>query len=268
MCELPGVFTATKKNGTIYYRSSITFRNKHISLGSFETKDLAHNCYRLAKEIVTSSLGVMDYKSSYPISFDKWVILVNFRDNHYYFKNPIYMFKKYFIYYLSLEEELYFDIEDLFYYSSHKIHKRNGYYFVNDFGMQINILSRYKIKNHAVLNRDYKFIDGNDHNFRYDNIEVINPYYGVIKEETLQTLSYKAVININGTYIIGRYDDVITAAIAYNKSVDFLKNYHISDKSYPLNYIEGMTKEAYVKRYKQTPISKKILALFNKASMD
>ena len=36
MKNLPGVFKAQKKNGDIYYRSSITFRSKHISLGSFD----------------------------------------------------------------------------------------------------------------------------------------------------------------------------------------------------------------------------------------
>ena len=35
-----GVYTATKKDGTLYYRSSITFQNKHISLGSFSSEKL------------------------------------------------------------------------------------------------------------------------------------------------------------------------------------------------------------------------------------
>ncbi len=33
-----GVYAATKKDGTQYYRSSITFKSKHISLGSFPTE--------------------------------------------------------------------------------------------------------------------------------------------------------------------------------------------------------------------------------------
>ena len=32
-----GVYIARKKNGEIYFRSSITYRNRHISLGSFQT---------------------------------------------------------------------------------------------------------------------------------------------------------------------------------------------------------------------------------------
>ncbi len=183
MSTLPGVYTAKKKNGTVYYRASVTYKNKHISLGSFDTAELAHECYRQAKLITTSNLGVMDYSKDIVMPFDKWVILINYRDTSYYFKNPIYLHKKYFIYYLSREEELYFDIEDLFYYSTHKILRRDGYYFVNDYGMQVNILSRYKIKNHAIEGKDFLFIDNNNHNYRYDNIEVVNPYYGVSLEE-------------------------------------------------------------------------------------
>ena len=35
---LTGVFTAKKKDGTIYFRASLTYRNKHISLGSHENQ--------------------------------------------------------------------------------------------------------------------------------------------------------------------------------------------------------------------------------------
>ena len=31
---LPGVYLATKKDGTVYYRSSITYRSKHLSYPS------------------------------------------------------------------------------------------------------------------------------------------------------------------------------------------------------------------------------------------
>ena len=36
-----GVYTAYKKDGTVYYRSSITHKNKHISLGSFSSENEA-----------------------------------------------------------------------------------------------------------------------------------------------------------------------------------------------------------------------------------
>ena len=42
----PGVYSAQKKDGSTYYRASITFRMKHISLGSFPTSELAGRAYR------------------------------------------------------------------------------------------------------------------------------------------------------------------------------------------------------------------------------
>ena len=50
----PGVFSASKKDGTIYFRSSFTYKNKHISLGSFSTEKDAHKAYLEATEIMTS----------------------------------------------------------------------------------------------------------------------------------------------------------------------------------------------------------------------
>ena len=32
--KLPGVYETTKKDGSIYYRSSITYHQKHISLAT------------------------------------------------------------------------------------------------------------------------------------------------------------------------------------------------------------------------------------------
>ena len=43
--NLRGVYPATKKDGTVYYRASITHQNKHISLGSYDTPGEAHAAY-------------------------------------------------------------------------------------------------------------------------------------------------------------------------------------------------------------------------------
>ena len=43
--NLPGVFTARKKDGTLYYRASITHKKKHISLGSYKTPFMAYAAY-------------------------------------------------------------------------------------------------------------------------------------------------------------------------------------------------------------------------------
>ena len=88
----PGVFLAKKKDGTTYYRSSFTYKSKHISLGSYETEKLAHKAYLEATELINSKrpLLITDYnKKKRIISFEKWVVLINFKDNGMYFKNPI-----------------------------------------------------------------------------------------------------------------------------------------------------------------------------------
>ena len=40
-----GVFRAGKKDGTVYYRASLTKNGKHISLGSFPDALQAHRAY-------------------------------------------------------------------------------------------------------------------------------------------------------------------------------------------------------------------------------
>jgi hypothetical protein len=142
---LSGVYTAVKTNGSIYYRASVTYRGKHISLGSFKTEKDANQAYLAANDVFygQSARTIEDYTPDCPLTFHKWVVLINFHDNHIYFKNPIYLRKKYFLYYIDLEIRLRFDADDLFYYAHHKIMKRGGHLFVSDYGMQINILSRY-----------------------------------------------------------------------------------------------------------------------------
>ncbi|MDF1616530.1 hypothetical protein [Petrocella sp. FN5] len=262
MESLPGVYKSFKKNGQIYYRSSITYGGRHISLGSYECPFKAHNGYLLAKKIIsTPSLSLYDYEEDMCLDFHKWVVLMNYRDHHYYFSTPIYMHKNYFSYFISYSEELLFDIQDLFYYANHKIHKRQGYYFVNDYGMQVNIMSRYGVKNHSVLGRDHRFVDGDCHNLRYDNIQIINPYYGVVLERPLVAPTYKSTLNIHGNYVIGRYKDMATAAIAYNKAIEYLHKNGIVHKDFPKNYISDIDQETYEAIYKKVKISKKILNL-------
>ena len=47
-----GVFEAKKKNGQVYYRSSLTFRNKHISLGSYASEEEANSAYLFARSLI------------------------------------------------------------------------------------------------------------------------------------------------------------------------------------------------------------------------
>ena len=91
-----------------------------------------------------------------------------------YIPNPIYLEKSYFTYHLEPDYALKFDIEDLFYYSSHKIMKRGSHLFVADYGSQLSVLQRYGIQSYAVEGRDYQFVNDDPTDFRYENIIIIN----------------------------------------------------------------------------------------------
>lgn len=259
---LPGVYRATKKDGTEYYRSSITYKNKHISLGSFAGEEEASSAYQSADQLLHNrELTLEDYaRHRTPLSFAKWVTLLNFRDNNMYIKTPVYLKRNFFLYYFSQDDYLTFDIDDLFYYSTHSISRRGGHLFVADYGMQVNILSRYGIRNHAVPGRDYRFINGDNTDFRYQNIEVINRFYGVFRIEQDNSPVYEARIHGNGSWIVGRYKTETEAAVAYNKAASTLitKGYH---KEYPVNFIEELSSAEYRQIYKNVPISRRILNL-------
>ena len=256
--QMPGAFMAKKKDGTIYYRSSFTYKNKHISLGSYATVQEANIAYEAARQLVAApETALMDYPKNHPLSFEKWVILCNFRDNNLYFSTPIYVRKHYFSYYMDEHTELKFSIDDLFYYASHKIMRRNGHYFVADYGMQVTILTRYGIKSYGVLGKDYNLINGDIHDFRIENIEVLNTYHGVHKVTYRGKEKYQSRIHLRSYYIIGYYDSDLEAAIAYNKAIDILQS-NGCKKQFKQNYMEGVSPSAYADIYRKVNISKKI----------
>lgn len=255
-----GVFLAKKKDGSIYYRASITYRNKHISLGSYNSESLAHAAYLCASKLIeNTNIMIADYTPSEALSFEKWVVLCNFRDNNLYFSTPIYVRNQFFYYYFEKEQFFLFSMEDLFFYASHKISKRGGHYFVADYGMQINMMSRYGIKSYAVEGRDYLFRNGNPYDFRYENIEILNQYHGISQLTTDIGIKWKAQIHIRGYVQIGIYDSAIEAAIAYNKAVDELKKIGIH-KKYPINSLDDLSPKKYADLYHNLIISKTITA--------
>lgn len=265
---LPGVSLAKQKDGTVYYRSGITYKNKHISLGSFPAESEAAAAYQDAQTLLNDfSISLHDlFDRSSLLSFDKMVVLLNFRDNRLYFKNPIYLRKGYFSYFLSPYEELKFDIDDLFYYSSHKIQRRQGHLFVSDYGMQYSILSRYGIKPYAVADRDYSFSNGDSSDYRYANILIRNHYHGVLQFTKGGITKYKTVIHINGNYKIGIYSTEEKAAIAYNKAADLAKNAGIT-RNFPENYIDTFSPKEYADIYTRLKISKRYLSYLEQTSV-
>lgn len=261
--KLEGVFPATQKDGRTVYRSSVTFRKKHISLGSYTTPEQAHAAYLEANLLLRgdTSLSLEDYCASRVLPFEKWVILLNFKENGMYFSTPIYIRSRFFYYYYSQEHILKFDTDDLFYYASHKIMKRGGHYFVADFGMQVNILNRYGIKNYAVASRDYIFKNGDSTDFRRENLIIRNRYHGVLITEGKSCPVYKARIHVKGNYLIGSYSTIEEAAIAYNKAIDILKS-NGCRKNYTPNYLENMTAGEYADIYTRLPVSDKLYKLY------
>lgn len=258
---LSGVYPTQKKDGTPYYRAGIHYKNKHISLGSYSTETDANTAYLEAGRLLKDSSLSLEKLLYTPmtLSFEKLIVLLNFRDNGMYIKTPIYLRQNYFSYYLSRKEELKFDIDDLFFYSQHKIMKRGGHLFVSEYGMQTSLLSRYGIKSHGVPGRDYTFANGDSTDLRYSNIIVINPYYGVVRDASDGKVRYKTHLHINGNFLIGTYSSGEKAAVAYNKAVDLAKAAGIQ-KNYPENYIEDLSAKDYAELYTRIKISSRYLS--------
>ncbi len=259
---LPGVYLNKKKDGTPLYRASITHGGKHISLGSFPDEQTAHRAYLEASSLFSTrqpaSRLLEHFKQEQQVlPFEKWVVLLNYRDNDIYIKTPIYLEHRSFLYYYSQTVRYRFDVDDLFYYSNHKIMKRGNHLFVADYGMQVNILSRYGIKNYAVPGRDYRFANGDDTDFRYRNIEIINRYHGVTKQILKGREVYVTKIHVNGDFLVGRYPTENEAAAAYNRAAMLLQEQGVN-KNFPINYIEGISDIEYANLLMKVRISSKI----------
>jgi hypothetical protein len=262
-----GVYKAEKKDGQVYYRANIHYRGKHVSLGSYDTREDAVRVYEEARALLAEDIQVHEAFSKYShLPFDKAVILLNYRDKGFYLGTPIYLSSpNFFTYYLTPELELKFDNDDLFYYSSHRIIRRGGHLYVNDYGMQSNILSRYGIRNYAIAGVDYEFVNGDTHDFRYENIRIINPWYGVSRQDNNGRISYLTRIHINGNYQVGIFSDDVDAAIAYNKAVDLAKAAGIN-RNYPTNYITSLSASEYADRYTKIKVSRAYREYLSKAS--
>lgn len=255
-----GIFSTKKADGSIYYRSSIHRKGKKISLGSFENEEHARAAYKEAVAIFKDkSITLFNYKEYvFHLSDDKVICVLNYRDNGLYFKTPIYLRPGFFSYFLKNVGELKFDNEDLFYYGSHTIMKRGGHLFVNDYGSQYSLISRYGIKPYAVCGRDYKFVNEDPLDFRYENIFIINKYQGVRKHSLIKKEVYSVRIHINGEYNLGRFPNEHKAAICYNKAADLALEAGIK-KDFMKNYIEELSASDYKAIYEEIILPEKYL---------
>ena len=254
-----GAYPAQKKDGTPYWRASVTHKGKHISLGSFDDETVAERAYREACVVLRGYADkalpeISDYREgTCAMPFSKWVALINFRDNGIWCRGPIYLRKGYFEYYLSATEDYRFGPDDLFYYTHHTIQKRGGHLFVADYGMQVSVLSRYGVRPYSVPGRDHYFKNGDDHDYRPGNLVVVNRYMGVQQESRRKNFVARINMGSGKTIVVGHYDTEEEVAIAYNKAVDVLKAAG-SDRAYEKNYLDDVSPAKYIVLYNNIKI--------------
>lgn len=263
-----------KKN----YQAKISLDGRRISLGTFSSKQKEKKACDSAKQIYFSNDITLDDalimfeekgEEGLNISFDILISILNYRDNRIFIKTPIYIRLNYISYFLTPKVELKFDVDELFYYSSHKILTRGNSLhslYVNDFGIQERISERYGLHVFSVKDRDYKFLNGDETDFRSSNISIINRFVGVFKKYYEKNKFYYEVkIHINGEFIIGKFKDEIKAAIAYNKAADYANKKGLK-KSFNQNYIEDISKDEYKKIYEDIKLPKSYMIYFNDSS--
>ena len=93
--------------------------------------------------------------------------------------------------------------------------------------------------------------------FRRENLEILNTYHGVTREQKKGQYVYTVRIHVNGNILVGRYQDELEAAIAYNKAIDVLKKNGIQ-KNYTPNYIDGLSPSRYAEIYTSLSISPRL----------
>ena len=245
------------KHGTEKFKLFFLYNQQKIYLGTFDSEVEAKTILKEAEKLISEPKGLPSF-NDYQLSYKKIIPLCNLRDNGTYIKNPIYVYSKYFLYYLDKNTYLTFDLKDLFYFSTYKIYKRGGYLYTQDSVSQQNILSRFGVKNHAVSGKDYYFKNNNPYDLRRENLTIINNYRGVTKIKRKNEILYSASIYTTKNIIIGHYSSEIEAAIAYNKAVDLLITQG-ETKNFIPNTIPFLTLAEYRTIYDKITISHHLL---------
>ncbi|MQN00949.1 MAG: hypothetical protein DUD27_00955 [Lachnospiraceae bacterium] len=250
-----GIYKTALKDGTTSFRASFYHDSRHIAVGSYSDEKSAETAVSEAERLYSDrKITIWNFRNFITqVAFNKAVSILNHRDNHVYIKTPIYLMQGYFIYFLDQKNILKFDNDDLFYYSTHRILTHGGHLYVNDYGSQYSVLSRYGIRSFGVKGIDYDFANGDPCDLRYENVIVINPYNGVRQLDNSGMIRYEAKIHINGYIRIGLYRSVNEAAVAYNKAVDYCLS-HGLEKNFVKNYVVDLSVNQYQKLYKATTL--------------
>ena len=103
-----------------------------------------------------------------------------------------------------------------------------------------------------------QFVNGDNSDFRYSNIVIVNRYHGVLQFLKNGLPRYRVVIHINGNYQIGSYSSEEKAAIAYNKAIDILRNKGVTN-NFLSNYVEDIAPSRYAEIYSSLPIAPALL---------
>ena len=118
-----------------------------------------------------------------------------------------------------------------------------------------------------ICGRFRSFVNGDDHDLRYSNIEIINRYHGVFVFTKNEKTRYRVRLHINGNYTIGTYRSETQAAVAYNKAVDLARQHGIC-KNFPENYIEDLSARDYADIYTKAKISTNFLEYLKNLSTE
>ncbi len=243
-------------NEKTQYKVYFVFESNKIYLGTYPSMETAEKVLAEAKALMNAPKGPPCFEHA-SLNYKKIVSLCNLRDHKKYMKNPIYLYGPYFHYYLSKDCILVFDSKDLFYFSTYRIYKRGNYLYTQDSISQQNILLRFGIPNHSVMNKDYFFKNGNPYDFRSENLVVVNGYKGVKQKLKKDKAIYIAYIHTKTNLIIGHYESEMEAAIAYNKAIDLLHEQNLNH-DYTPNTIPYITKTEYQAIYDRISVSPRL----------
>lgn len=262
-----GIYKTALKDGTDSFRVSFYHAKKHIAVGSYSDEKTAETALKEALALYDDkTITIWNFRHFISeVSSDKAVSILNHRDNHVYFKTPIYLMQGYFLYFLNDKRIIKFDNDDLFYYSTHRILIHDGHLYVNDYGSQYSLFARYGIRNFAVKGVDYDFANGDSNDLRYENVIVINPYNGVRQLDYNGMIRYEAKIHINGYVRIGIFHSMEKAAVAYNKAVDFCLSHGLY-RNFVKNYIVDLSANEYKSTYDSISLPESLETAINAVS--